>query len=258
MTDISKFPLGVWAESCLEIADRAGIEIMNVYAQDEFEKCLKSDKSPVTEADIKANRIIVDALRELTPDIVIVSEEEAEKCEGHDVFWLVDPLDGTREFIKRNGEFTVNIALIVDKVPVLGIITAPALGTAFVGGVGISPRKRDAHNKWNSIRVACEDGLIKIAGSKSHASDLSKKWIDAHYPQAEVIGVGSSLKFCLIAEGQAHFYPRFGPTMEWDTAAGHAILNAAGGSVVLTDGAPFSYGKSGFLNPHFIARCHGA
>ncbi|MDY0028501.1 MAG: 3'(2'),5'-bisphosphate nucleotidase CysQ [Pseudobdellovibrionaceae bacterium] len=254
MIDISLLPLNDWAQKCLEIADCAGREIMSVYAKNEFEKCLKADKSPVTEADIKANRIIVDALAELTPNIVIISEEEAEKQEGHDIFWLVDPLDGTREFIKRNGEFTVNIALVVDRIPVLGIITAPALDLAFVGGMGMPPRKRDAQGVWSTIHVDHAPKIVKIAGSKSHGSDLSKNWIEVHYPQAEVVGVGSSLKFCMIAEGQAHFYPRFGPTMEWDTAAGHAILNAAGGAVVLTDGAPFFYGKSGFLNPHFIAR----
>lgn len=237
MTD---FPLARWMQDCLEIADRASEEILRVYAQDEFQKSRKADRSPVTEADLAANRVIVDALRELTPDIVIVSEEEAEKCEGHEVFWLVDPLDGTTEFIKRNGEFTVNIALVVNQVPVLGVITAPALGTAYVGGRNLTARKRDQNGQWLDIRVATDlSGGVKIAGSKSHGTDASNKWIAEHYPDAKVVGIGSSLKFCLIAEAAAHFYPRFGRTMEWDTAAGQAILTAAGGSVVTLDGGRF-------------------
>ena len=256
MVDVSRYPLKEWAVACLDIADRAGQEIMKVYAQDSFGKSLKDDRTPVTEADLAANRIIVDALSELTPDIVIVSEEEAEKLEGHAVFWLVDPLDGTREFIKRNGEFTVNIALVVDGVSVLGIVTAPAKSVAYVGGLGVVARKRDENRSWSDIRVAenVSDGVI-IAGSKSHGSDASNKWIQERFPDARVVGIGSSLKFCLIAEAAAHFYPRFGRTMEWDTAAGHAVLTAAGGRVVLASNEDIDlpYSKAGFENPNFIA-----
>ncbi len=252
------YPIEHFLRVCLDISDRAGQKIMEIYAREDFGKRHKEDRSPVTDADLAANDVIVGALKELTPEIPIVSEEEVLKPEGDNVFWLVDPLDGTREFIKRNGEFTVNIALVVNKVPILGVIVAPALGVAYTGGQGVPARKRDTSGQWFNIHVKtpASDREIRIAGSKSHMTDASYQWIKAHCPTAEVIGIGSSVKFCLIAEGLAHFYPRFGPTMEWDTAAGHAILNAAGGSVIRMDGQPFLYGKQGFGNYDFLAQYH--
>ncbi|MDD3020367.1 MAG: 3'(2'),5'-bisphosphate nucleotidase CysQ [Alphaproteobacteria bacterium] len=252
------YPIEHFIDVCLDISDHAGRKIMEVYAREDFGTQRKTDHSPVTDADLAANRIIVDALKDLTPEIAIVSEEESFKPEGHSAFWLVDPLDGTREFIKRNGEFTVNIALVVDQTPILGVIVAPALGVAYTGGIGLAARKRDDSGQWFEISVKepMSDRDIKIAGSKNHMTDASRHWIKANCPDSEVIGIGSSVKFCLIAEGAAHFYPRFGQTMEWDTAAGHAILNAAGGSVIRMDGHPFIYGKDGFGNADFLAQYH--
>ncbi len=249
------FPVKLWIDACLKIADQAGLEILRVYRQEDFGQKPKDDKSPVTDADFAANRVIVAALQLLTPDIAIVSEEEKDKPQGHRVFWLVDPLDGTREFIKRNDEFTVNIALVCDGKPILGVITAPALSLAYVGGVGVVAQRRDANGDWIQIEVSYIKGqTIKIAGSKNYHSDASKHWIAQNHPNAEVLGVGSSLKFCMIAEGTAQFYPRFGRTMEWDTAAGQAILAAAGGRVTTLDNNILLYGKPNFENPDFLAR----
>lgn len=245
--------------ACLEIADRAGDEILRGREQDGHDKhTLKHDGSPVTAADHAANDIIVPALCALRPDIPVISEEEREKPEGFSTFWLTDPLDATREYIKGGDEFTVNIALVRNGVPVFGVITAPAKGQlAYIGGVNIEPRKRDESGNWHIIRaLSVIEGQVKIAGSKNHHTDASRHWIKANHPDAEVIGLGSSLKFCAIAEGRAHFYPRFGRTMEWDTAAGQAILSAAGGSVVtVADGKPLEYGKPSYKNPDFIAGC---
>ncbi|HNQ92605.1 MAG TPA: 3'(2'),5'-bisphosphate nucleotidase CysQ [Alphaproteobacteria bacterium] len=248
------FPLEDWLERCIEIADRAGDAIMEVYARPEIEKVVKDDKSPLTEADLAANRIIVDALKTLTPDIVIVSEEEAEKCEGHKTFWLVDPLDGTREFLKRNGEFTVNIALVHNGLPVLGVVSAPALGGVYAGGQGLPARKRE-NGEWSKIETDKNSpSTVRIVASRSHGSNEVDLWIEKNFTAVELLSVGSSLKFCMVAEGKAHYYPRFGRTMEWDTAAGQAVLMAAGGSVITLDNQPFIYGKKGFENPHLIAK----
>lgn len=248
-------PLSSLLESCIEIADRAGAEIMDIYDRPGVEFTLKDDQSPLTEADLAANTVIVPALKSLTPDIPVVSEESAEKCEGAAIFWLVDPLDGTKEFISRNGEFTVNIALIENGVPILGVVGAPALEVCYAGARGI-PAKRRAHDGvWQNIFTCCpKAGREIIIGSKSHGSAETTDWAAHHFPTATFRGIGSSLKFCLIAEGLAHIYPRFGRTMEWDTAAGQAVLMAAGGRVTTRDGAPFTYGKPGYENPHFIAK----
>jgi 3'(2'), 5'-bisphosphate nucleotidase len=251
-------------QACTELASEAAREIMRIYAGDLGVRD-KADKSPVTDADQAAEAIIVAGLRTLTPDTPVVAEEEmaAGRVPAIDViqaggsFWLVDPLDGTKEFIKRNGEFTVNIALIEGGRPTLGIVLAPASDTLWRGAAGLGADKSEQGSAFTPITTRPEptDGLTCCA-SRSHAvySDLDIWFGREGLSVAERVQVGSSLKFCLIAEGKADIYPRFGPTNEWDTAAGQGVLEAAGGEVVTTDGKPLLYGKPGFSNPHFIAR----
>jgi 3'(2'), 5'-bisphosphate nucleotidase len=239
------------------LADRAGAVILEHYQGDVVVRA-KADASPVTAADEAAEAVILARLAVLTPAIPTVAEETV--ASGHvpeiddGPFWLVDPLDGTKEFLSRNGEFTVNIALIQAREPVLGVVLAPARGQAWWGAHGKGARARDAKGRSRSIAVrrAPADGLVAIA-SRSHRDAETEAFLD-QAGVAECISAGSSLKFCLVAEGRADLYPRFGRTMEWDTAAGHAVLSAAGGRVTTRDGAPFLYRKPGFENPAFIAR----
>ncbi len=240
-----------------DIAVRAGEIILEVYGR-EFEVREKSDTSPVTEADEAAERLIASALRAMTPDIPVIAEEEVaagriERINGR--FWLVDPLDGTKEFIARNGEFTVNIALIEGDIPVLGVVHAPVLQTTYAGaGPGTASMVVAAGPKAPiSARHIPDDGAVIVA-SRSHGDDDKLREFTGAIKVAGSRAAGSSLKFCLVAAGEADIYPRFGPTCEWDTAAGHAVLRAAGGSVRRLDGSDFTYGKPGFRNPEFIAR----
>jgi 3'(2'), 5'-bisphosphate nucleotidase len=252
--------------SITTVAQEAAAAILKVYALP-FDVTHKDDKSPVTEADHAAEAIILAGLKALTPEIPVIAEEEMAAGREPDtksgVFWLVDPLDGTKEFVKKNGEFTVNIALIADRRPVLGVVLQPASDILWRGlNTGEQPYAeclRDAsHGGRAAQRIATrpppQDGVVVFA-SRTHSSyrdpeleDFLKAFRIAQRRQA-----GSSLKFCLIAAGDADLYPRFGPTMEWDTAAGQAVLEAAGGRMTTMDGAPFLYGKPGFLNPHFVA-----
>jgi 3'(2'), 5'-bisphosphate nucleotidase len=253
-------PLSSLREATTGFARDAAREIMRIYAGDLGER-IKADRSPVTDADSAAEKIIVAGLRRLTPGLPVVAEEEM--AAGHvpqldgGPFWLVDPLDGTKEFIKRNGEFTVNIALIEDGRPVLGIVLAPATDVLWRGAAGLGADKSENGGAFApiSMRPVPREGLTAFA-SRSTAiySDLDIWFRNNGLTVAERKQAGSSLKFCLIAEGQADIYPRFGPTNEWDTAAGQGVLEAAGGEVVTTDGRPLAYGKKGFGNPHFIAR----
>jgi 3'(2'), 5'-bisphosphate nucleotidase len=245
------------AEQLTEVARHAGAEILKVYAAD-FTATRKADQSPVTEADLAAEAVILAALCRLTPDVPIVAEEDAQvrglPAHAAERFWLVDPLDGTKEFVARNGEFTVNIALIERGAPVLGIVHLPALRETYRGYSNIAERSADgAPFKPIHARTPPAEGAIMTI-SRSHAAKELVKVEEMGERIQGTIVAGSSLKFCRLAEGAADLYPRLGPTMEWDTAAGHAILNAAGGSVATIDGAPLLYGKPGFRNPHFIAR----
>ncbi len=250
-------------QTCTELAREAGREIMRIYAGDLGVRD-KADKSPVTDADHAAEAIIVAGLRALTPDVPVVAEEEMAAGRvpviGDGPFWLVDPLDGTKEFIKRNGEFTVNIALIENGKPTLGIVLAPASDTLWRGAAQLGADRSEHGGPFEAIgtRTPPRHGLTACA-SRSHAiySDLDTWFRREGLTVAERVQTGSSLKFCLIAEGKADIYPRFGPTNEWDTAAGQGVLEAAGGEVVTVDGEPLAYGKPGFGNPHFIARCKG-
>ena len=251
------------------IALRAGKAILACYREGgEIEVRHKADASPVTEADQAAEDVILAALEGLTPDIPAVSEEASAAGHVPEVsgkrFWLVDPLDGTREFISRNGEFTVNIALIEDGRPVAGVVHAPALAKTWFGaGDGQGPGTATLSEAGRppvaiQARPIPSEGATIVA-SRRHGSGPEIERFLAAYRVKDRITAGSSLKFCLVAGGQADLYPRFGRTMEWDTAAGHAVLLAAGGQVVLAagDGAPLAYGKPGFENPHFIAKGRG-
>lgn len=242
-----------------EIADRAGEVILEVYETD-FDVRHKGDNSPVTEADERAEALILPALRKLLPGIPAIGEEavsqgNADTVAG-DVFWLVDPVDGTKEFLRRSGEFTVNIALVEHAVPVLGVVTAPALKRGFRAcGIGTAELREGTGNDWQPIvvRAIPADGAI-VASSRSHGDRAKIEELLAGMSIRDHITAGSSLKFCLLAEGAADVYPRYGPTSEWDTAAGHAVLAGAGGSVRKFDETELEYGKAGWRNPEFIAR----
>lgn len=245
----------------LHLAQAAGQAIMAVYnARPELatEVQHKADGSPVTQADLAAHRVIARGLAALTPDIPVVSEEDSASQahrQLHGRFWLVDPLDGTKEFLARNGEFTVNIALIQEGRPVLGVVVAPALALAYSGAAGLGAF-RDAGQGPVPIRVATPAATtgqrLRVLASKSHLNAETQAFLRQLGPH-ELLQAGSSLKFCRIAEGSADVYPRLGPTCEWDTAAAQAVLEAAGGCVLELDGQPLRYGKPEVLNPHFVA-----
>ena len=239
------------------IARDAGVLIVAVY-NTAFEVHAKADTSPVTEADERAERCIVPALQALDPAVPVVAEEAAARGESPAIgrrFWLVDPLDGTREFVSRNGEFTVNIALIEDGAPVLGVVFEPVADRLVAGLVGQGAwLEEQGVRRIITCRRAGADGLV-LACSRSHGDEPAlAAWLGQR-TVLQRVAVGSSLKFGLLAAGQADLYPRLGRTMEWDTAAGHAVLRAAGGEVRDLAGVPLRYGKPGFENPHFFA--HG-
>jgi 3'(2'), 5'-bisphosphate nucleotidase len=253
-------PVHPWLAVMSRLAREAGQVIMSVYATD-FSVRGKSDASPVTEADERAEAVILRGLRSLSPEAPVVAEEEVAAGRVPEVaerFWLVDPLDGTKEFISRNGEFTVNIALIEGGRPILGVVHAPALGRLFVGEAGVGAWVEDAQGRREiRCRRPPEEGLTVVA-SRSHGDPEALAAFLAGRKVAAERSAGSSLKLCLVAEGEADVYPRLGRTMEWDIAAGHAVLAAAGGKVVTMSGEPLGYGKSGFDNPHFAAWGLGA
>ena len=242
----------------IELALRAGAVILDYYAKETVARA-KADRSPVTDADEAAEAVIVPVLRKLMPDIPVIAEEAVARGGAPKLangrFWLVDPLDGTREFLNRNGEFTVNIALVENSVPVLGVVHAPALDLTFAGrGPGTAIRKQGSA-KFEPIaaRLPPKDGVVVVA-SRSHGDPAALDKFLAGKKVAGMREAGSALKFGLVASGDADLYPRFGRTMEWDTAAGHAVLLAAGGSMETLDGKPFLYGKPDFANPGFVAR----
>ena len=246
------------------LALEAGARIMEIYSDGTLDMRLKGDDSPVTAADLAANTLISNGLAESFADIPCVTEEEASThaAHGHPRFFLVDPLDGTREFIEKRGDFTVNIALIEGGAPVLGVVYAPARGRMFAtrSGKAVESAISMEHKlqEAKQIEVAKPDNsALRIVASKSHRDQATDDLI-ARYSVGSFKSAGSSLKFCLLAAGEADFYPRLGRTMEWDTAAGHAVLRAAGGNVVrFDDRSVLSYGKPNYENPHFIAMVPG-
>lgn len=214
----------------------------------------KQDHSPVTDADIAANHHIINALSMLDDSIPIIAEEdETISATQHTRFWLVDPLDGTRSFVRGEAEFTVNIGLIEHGVPVLGVIYAPPQNLLYYGGKNLGAWREKEKGKPEEIKARKPqvDGLV-VVRSRSHPSKTAEAFLQT-LAIKEMLPSSSSMKLCMVAEGTADMYPRFGRTMEWDTAAGHAILDAAGGRVEMVDGRPLTYGKAGYENPHFIA-----
>jgi 3'(2'), 5'-bisphosphate nucleotidase len=243
-------------EPVVAAATRAGAAILEIYATD-FDVEAKDDESPLTQADMAAHRSIMADLRELTPGIPVVSEEsglpEFEVRRQWRRYWLVDPLDGTREFVKRNGEFTVNIALIEEHRPALGVVYVPVSGKTYTGVAGLGSELRLPDGERHAISVAIESASpVRVVGSRSHRGASLDAFLEK-LADFEMVPMGSSLKFCLVAEGAADIYPRLGPTSEWDTAAAQAVVEQAGGTVLQLDGNPLNYNaKPDILNPHFM------
>ena len=238
------------------LATAAGQAILEVYASD-FEVQSKDDNSPLTQADLASHHCIVAGLESLTPGMPIISEEsglpEFEERSQWDRYWLIDPLDGTKEFVNRNGEFTVNIALIDHQQPVFGVVYVPVQGQTYVGCEGLGAERRDKDGSVKSIQVAATSASpVRVVGSRSHRGASLDAYLQ-NLGECDMIPMGSSLKFCVIAEGGADLYPRLGLTSEWDTAAAQAVVEQAGGSVVTLDGKPMKYNtKSDILNPYFF------
>lgn len=237
------------------IAEAAGREIMAVYAG-EFSAWEKADASPLTEADLRADKVIRESLETAFPGVFILSEESSSgELAPTDTFFLVDPLDGTKEFLKRNDEFTVNIALIHRGLAVAGVVLAPALDECFYAAVGLGAWKRGAGGT-TTLQVATYDASrpLRIIGSRSHGGEKLGAWLAGLPVEHNFLAAGSSLKFCRLAEGQADLYPRFGPTSQWDTAAAQCVLEVAGGAVTDLQGQPLRYGlEREMLNPEFMA-----
>ena len=243
-------------EDILRLVRQAGDAILAIYNTD-FEVERKQDNSPLTAADLAAHRVIVSTLERLTPEIPVFSEESAkisfDTRRQWQCYWLIDPLDGTREFVKRNGEFTVNIALIEAHQPTFGVVYAPVLERLYYGVRDRGAWKQEGERVAEEIRVVSQRRRpARVAGSRSHAGDSLRRFLD-NLGDHELLSMGSSLKLCLVAEGQADIYPRLGPTSEWDTAAAQAVVEAAGGCVTTLDLQPLRYNtKDSLLNPHFL------
>ena len=253
-------------ENLLEIVNisvDAGKVILNYYNEN-VDVIYKDDESPLTKADLASHKIITDSIKKITPDIPILSEEEFidwKIRKKWKKYWLIDPLDGTKEFIKKNDEFTVNIALIENNRPILGVIYTPALNELFYSIKNFGSYKILTKKKLNTLKEAKRISInkkksnkIKIVGSRSHSNPILDKWVNKNFNEFDILQKGSSLKFCLIAEGSADIYPRFGPTSEWDIAAGHIILEEAGGKLKSIDNKEILYNeKENILNPEFFA-----
>lgn len=250
--------LNIETNIILETAREAGRAILEVYSHD-FKVDFKSDQTPLTNADRASHEIIVRRLEQHFPEVPVLSEEGAnipyQERSSWKHFWLVDPLDGTKEFVKKNGEFTVNIALIEAGTPVFGVVYVPVSDVLYWGGRGLEARAQIGEDEPRTIRTRQPDmqtGLTVVM-SRSHPAPELTEYLRS-YRVAEAVSVGSSLKLCIIAEGRADLYPRLGPTMEWDIAAGHAVVEAAGGTITTLDGSPLMYNKQELLNPSFIVR----
>jgi len=249
----------------IKISKEAGLSILSIYNDKKKFKNIsfKDDDSPLTLADKASNETICNFLNILTPEIPLLSEEgrniKFDERKKWKKFWLIDPLDGTKEFIKRNGEFTVNIALIDKGIPILGVVHAPILDTTWYGSVNLGSYKISQNNisKINVIK-SNNDSIIKIVSSRSHANNPKLDSYLSQFKDYKLIKMGSSIKICLVADGSAHYYPRFGPTMEWDTAAAHAVVKYAGGNIFNVDSnSELGYNKTNLLNPEFLVDSNG-
>ena len=244
-------------EHVIAIARKAGAAILEVYKTD-FKIYTKNDRSPLTEADKWAHKIIMDGLADINPKLPILSEEgysiPYHERSNWDAYWLVDPMDGTKEFIKKNDEFTVNIALIEQRHPVFGVVNEPALNKIYWGSNNTGSYKIIKNKNPEKITVKSQiTSPVQIAVSRSHPNSKMNEFVD-QFDDYNLIPMGSSLKICSVSDGTVHFYPRFGPTMEWDTAASHAIVNGAGGELInIKTNNPLEYNKENLLNPMFIA-----
>ena len=238
------------------LAQKAGQAILEVYSSD-FEVQSKDDESPLTQADLASHHCIVAGLEKLTPGMPVISEESGlpgfEERSRWTRYWLIDPLDGTKEFVNRNGEFTVNIALIDNHRPVFGVVHVPVQNKTYIGCEGYGAERRDADGQIQSIHVATSSASpVRVVGSRSHRGASLDAYLE-NLGESDMVPMGSSLKFCVIAEGGADLYPRLGLTSEWDTAAAQAVVEQAGGRVVTLDGKPMKYNtKSDMLNPFFF------
>lgn len=257
LTEANRTGLDALVHQIVSLAREAGEAIMVVYADSANAVMTKSDNSPLTQADLAADKVIMAGLKNLQLGWPVLSEESSEipyeSRKDWQRFWLVDPLDGTKEFIKRNGEFTVNIALIENGQPILGVVYAPVLDVCYYAAQGVGAFiKRSAEAELAIQAKSQSDGeAIKVVASRSHADERTTALLQK-LGNHECISMGSSLKLCLVAEGAAHFYPRLGPTMEWDTAAAHAVVVAAGGVVTNQQGTALKYNKPDLHNPEFF------
>jgi 3'(2'), 5'-bisphosphate nucleotidase len=244
-------------EKVEKLARAAGVEIMEIYHGKDFGETSKADDSPLTLADLASHKTIVEGLSKLEPRYPVLSEEAADISYAERSqwkrYWLVDPLDGTKEFLKRNGEFTVNIALVENGVPILGVVYAPVLDVCYYAARGVGAFVEREKGAVRPIRAVAHDDdmAIKVVASRSHSDERTTALLNK-LGKHECISMGSSLKLCLVAEAAAHFYPRLGPTMEWDTAAAHAVVNEAGGIVCDTSQIALRYNKEDMHNPEFM------
>lgn len=249
----------------IHLSQEAGRAILQVYERGDLGTTYKEDHSPLTDADLASHRLIQQGLHDLEASIPLLSEESKqmgyEQRQGWTHFWLVDPLDGTKEFIKRNGQFTVNIALISNGSPCLGVVHAPVMQTTYWAASGLGAFKQHQEADPQPIQVNPRQNVLKVVASRSHAGVETDTFLQklqvAWTGEVEFLSMGSSLKLCLVADGQADLYPRFGPTMEWDTGAAQAVVEEAGGQVTTLQGAPLRYNKPDLLNPFFMVSSHG-
>jgi 3'(2'), 5'-bisphosphate nucleotidase len=263
MTTFSDEQLRGFLDQVTDIAEAAGEAAMAHYRDVEVDVEYKDDDSPLTAADLDSNGVIEEGLADIVPELPVLSEESTavdyDERSGWDGFWLVDPLDGTKEFLKKNGEFTVNIALIEQGEPILGVVRAPALETTYFAAEGLGAFKQDDGGEPEVLTMP--DRMtepVTVVVSRSHINDETRAFVDRLEQDYEVdlMPKGSSLKLCMVAEDAAQIYPRLGPTMEWDTGAAHCLVDQAGGGVDRQDGTPLAYNKEDLLNPYFIAYTH--
>lgn len=244
-------------KSVINILKDANNAILEIYNKTNKQIITKSNNTPLTEADLAANSIIINGLKNIFPDIPVVSEENEDSLSiprKNDIFWLIDPLDGTKEFINHNDEFTCNVALIERNRTRLGFVGVPVKGEIYFGGKQFGANLLDQNNILSEVKYKSKDGICRVVASKSHLNEETSQFIEKINEPTQLIQAGSSLKFIKIANGFADIYPRLAPTSEWDTAAAHAILEGAGGSVTQINGSDLIYGKNDILNPFFIAR----
>jgi len=250
--NINKLRHHPYFAALLDIVRKSGRIILDIYNDHDPKVLYKEDKSPLTKADLLSHNLICKELSTIS-DIPIVSEESDEHYTKALTYWLIDPLDGTKEFLNKNDEFTVNIALIEDHVPIIGIVYLPVSGFIYIGGQGLGSVKIDNSNNLKEIKVSIPDKKIKVIASSSHLNNETKNFIKS-LGKVDLIQSGSSIKFCLVAEGLVDIYPRLSPTSEWDTAAAQAVVEGAGGSVLTLDAKRLRYQKHDIINPKFIVR----